>query len=235
MITSESGYKSLFLDSINEISTNEANLNFDVSNLSYNGRTIATVEEAILCQDITYKELKTLRDEGKLKPGRQYKIIDYDTITTHPDLAAAGHPFDIIVTADTVHTLNETARAARVDLKYDFLEPYHSHKPVPFVYKLIEDNDEIYEDYGNPVSQVSAQCVTARNQYGELVPALIDPNPDAFNLRCYNEVFNVRALLNEDGSVINGRPYEIECDYCAIDLAYENGVPVVYIMNQNPE
>ena len=233
-IVSESGNGTLLLEDIDEIRVPWA-LNFDVSNLSYNGRTIATVEDATFCQDITYKDLKTLRDEGKLKPGRQYKIIDYDTITNHPDLAAAGHPFDIIVTADTVHTLNETARAARVDLKYDFLEPYYSHKPVPFVYKLIEDNDEIYEDYGSPVSQVSAQCVTARNQYGEFVPALIDPDPEKFNLKCYNDNFWVYALLNEDGSVIQDGWLNLRYDHCALDLEYENGVPVIYIMNQNPE
>jgi hypothetical protein len=233
-IVSESGNGTLRLEEINEISI-PWDLNFDALNLSYNGRTIATVDDATFCQDITYKELKALRDEGKLKPGRQYKIIDYDTITNHPDLAAAGHPFDIIVTADTVHTLNETARAARVDLKYDFLEPYHSHKPVPFVYKLIEDNDEIYEDYGNPVSQVSAQCITARNQYGEFVPTLIDPDPGKFNLKCYNNSFRVFALLSEDGSVIQSGWFNLMYDHCALDLGYENGVPVIYLMNQNPE
>jgi hypothetical protein len=78
-IVSESGNGTLLLEDINEISI-PWDLNFDASNLSYNGRTIATVDDATFCQDITYKELKALRDEGKLKPGRQYKIIDYDTL-----------------------------------------------------------------------------------------------------------------------------------------------------------
>lgn len=232
-IISERG--TLYLENISQISTFASDLDFATDNLSYNGKTIATVEDTIFCQDITYKELKTLRDEGKLKPGRQYKIIDYDTITTHPDLAVAGHPFDIIVTADTVHTLNEIARAVRVDLKYDFLEPYSSYKPVPFVYKIIEDNDEVYEDYGNPVSQISARCITARNQYGEFVPALIDPDPEKFNFKCYNDNFFIEALLSEDGSVIQDRWLNLRCDHCALDFGYENGVPVIYIMNQNPE
>lgn len=60
---------------------------------------------------ITYSELVSLRDSGKLIAGMQYRITDYVTTTTQTDTESAGHPFDIIVTADNENTLNKVARA----------------------------------------------------------------------------------------------------------------------------
>ena len=75
--------------------------------------------------EITYAELKTLRDNAKLVPGMQYRITDYSTVITgYYDLSAlgasgkmhtavaAGHDFDIIAVADDESHLNENARAA---------------------------------------------------------------------------------------------------------------------------
>ena len=61
---------------------------------------------------ITYSELKSLRDAGNLVPGTQYRITDYQCTTTQEGTKSAGHVFDIIVTADDESTLNEEARAA---------------------------------------------------------------------------------------------------------------------------
>ena len=61
---------------------------------------------------ITYADLKSLRDAGKLVPGTQYRITDYTCTTTQANTKSAGHQFDIIVTADDESTLNEEARAA---------------------------------------------------------------------------------------------------------------------------
>lgn len=55
--------------------------------------------------------LKTLRDNGNLVPGKQYRITDYECTTTQDDTSSAGHQFDIIVTADSSRVLNEEARA----------------------------------------------------------------------------------------------------------------------------
>ena len=41
----------------------------------------------------------------------QYRITDYACTTTQENTRSAGHPFDIIVTADSENTLNEEARA----------------------------------------------------------------------------------------------------------------------------
>ena len=61
---------------------------------------------------ITYAALKALRDGGTLKPGQYYRITDYVTTTAQAETQSAGHPFDIIVRADSASTLSETAYAA---------------------------------------------------------------------------------------------------------------------------
>ena len=66
--------------------------------------------------NITYDELKSLRDSSKLIPGMQYRITDYEFTTLNPQLKAKPSTFDIIVTADDDHTLNENARAVRRDI-----------------------------------------------------------------------------------------------------------------------
>ena len=51
--------------------------------------------------ELTYSELKTLRDSLCLIPGQQYRITDYITTTTQENTISAGHQFDIIITADS--------------------------------------------------------------------------------------------------------------------------------------
>lgn len=60
---------------------------------------------------VTYDVLKTMRDNGHLLSGEQYRIVDFVTTTTQENTQSAGHPFDIIVVADSANTLNENARA----------------------------------------------------------------------------------------------------------------------------
>ena len=68
--------------------------------------------ETVKMIEISWADLKTLRDEGKLVKGMQYRITDYVTTTVLAGTRSAGHPFDIIVTADSESVLNENARAA---------------------------------------------------------------------------------------------------------------------------
>lgn len=70
---------------------------------------LITIEPELI--EITYGELKALRDSGQLQAGKQYRITDYETTTTQEHTRSAGHRFDIIVTADDEKTLNEKARA----------------------------------------------------------------------------------------------------------------------------
>lgn len=61
--------------------------------------------------EVTYAQLKTLRDNSQLVPGQQYRITDYITTTSQANTQSAGHQFDIIVVADSEDKLNENARA----------------------------------------------------------------------------------------------------------------------------
>jgi hypothetical protein len=61
--------------------------------------------------EISYADLKNLRDTNQLIPGMQYRITDYITTTVQADTKTAGHQFDIIVTADGTNILNEKAKA----------------------------------------------------------------------------------------------------------------------------
>ena len=65
--------------------------------------------------EITWSELKSLRDGGNLTPGMQYRITDYQCTTTQVNTQSANHQFDIIVIADDVDKLNENARACLHD------------------------------------------------------------------------------------------------------------------------
>lgn len=62
-------------------------------------------------EKITYAELVKRRNEKLLVADNRYRIVDYVTTTTQWDTRSTGHPFDIIVTADSVDSLNENARA----------------------------------------------------------------------------------------------------------------------------
>lgn len=70
------------------------------------------VTNTISLTNITYNDLKEKASQNSLIPGMQYRITDYVTMTKASDAyTSAGHPFDIIVTADSTNTLNENARA----------------------------------------------------------------------------------------------------------------------------
>lgn len=70
-----------------------------------------------LLVNVTYAELKELRDNAQLIPGQQYRITDYNTTTVQFDTKHTHHNFDIIVTADSEKTLNENARAVNHNLE----------------------------------------------------------------------------------------------------------------------
>ena len=61
--------------------------------------------------NITYSELKSLRDSSKLIPGRWYRITDYECTTSTNGTSSAGHQFDIVVLALSNNSLSEEARA----------------------------------------------------------------------------------------------------------------------------
>ena len=103
---------------LNGIATPTANN--DAANKEYVDTQVKAVDDKVVALEaratnavqITYSELKSLRDARKLVPGTQYRITDYTCTTTQANTKSAGHVFDIIVTADDEGTLNEEARAA---------------------------------------------------------------------------------------------------------------------------
>ena len=70
-----------------------------------------SIVDAIQITEITWSNLKTLRDSSKLIPGSTYRITDYTCTTVQEGTQSAGHVFDILVTADDVNVLNENAHA----------------------------------------------------------------------------------------------------------------------------
>lgn len=71
------------------------------------------VENNIPMVSVTYAELVTLRNNGELVSGQQYRITDYETTTSQSGTISAGHPFDVIVTALDESTLSENASAVK--------------------------------------------------------------------------------------------------------------------------
>ena len=78
--------------------------------ISIEGGVISSTVDSLITP-ITYAELIALRGSSSLVAGMQYRITDYACTTTQENTQSAGHPFDIIVTADNENTLNEKARA----------------------------------------------------------------------------------------------------------------------------
>ena len=77
----------------------------------YDGNQVI-VESQQTMINITYAELKSLRDNAQLVPGQTYRITDYQCTTTQQNTSSAGHVFDIIVTAIDESHLSEEAKAA---------------------------------------------------------------------------------------------------------------------------
>ena len=64
-----------------------------------------------LYAEVTYEELKALRDNKQLEAGMKYRITDFVTETKQTNTRSAKHPFDVIVTALDAATLSEEAMA----------------------------------------------------------------------------------------------------------------------------
>ena len=61
--------------------------------------------------NVSYDELVTLRNEGKLIAGQMYRMTDYETACTLENTQVAGHPFDLVLTALDNKTLDEKCSA----------------------------------------------------------------------------------------------------------------------------
>ena len=84
-------------------------------NIKIENNVISAIGATKISVNITWSELKALRDNSQLVPGTWYRITDYTCTTTKVATKSAGHVFDIIVTADSESVLNEEARAIKHD------------------------------------------------------------------------------------------------------------------------
>ena len=85
---------------------------------SSNGKNLLEAKEAsgsALMQEITWSELKDLRDSSQLIQGQFYRITDYTCTTITTNTSSAGHVFDIIVLALERNKLSEEASAIQHD------------------------------------------------------------------------------------------------------------------------
>ena len=96
--------------------------NLIISNIKANGQREITgpilqdvllnmLENSSRVEEITYIDLKALRDGAKLTPSRLYRITDYITTTVQSNTKSARHPFDVIVLAISESELLEQAWA----------------------------------------------------------------------------------------------------------------------------
>ena len=74
--------------------------------------------------EVTYDELKNLKDNSQLIPEQKYRMIDYETIIQGDDVRSAGHVFDLILTAKSENKLYDLCQAKQS--KRD-TEGYFSH------------------------------------------------------------------------------------------------------------
>lgn len=74
--------------------------------------------------ELTYEELKKLRDDSQLVPGIEYRITDYDTRIFKSGADSMHHRFDILVTALSEDTLSENCKAIRHNFTDDELNEY---------------------------------------------------------------------------------------------------------------
>lgn len=101
-----------YIGQIMEISFDSQDL---ISSITVLGLVLSVISSSNIPKllTVTYNELVNLRDNNELVPGQQYRIIDYEVSvkSSLTGISTESHPFDIIVFADTVNTLNENARA----------------------------------------------------------------------------------------------------------------------------
>lgn len=74
--------------------------------------------------EITWTELKELKDNNELVPGSMYRITDFVTTTDELGSISAGHRFDIIISALGTSELSEKAFACKHEFTEEELAEY---------------------------------------------------------------------------------------------------------------
>lgn len=108
------------MDSVGGLVINESNVQIGhkssetIHSLLINDDGVFVDEKKVCFEmlNVTYSELKNLRDSAQLIPGAMYRLTDYECTTSQENTASAGHKFDIILTALSTNTLSEEASVA---------------------------------------------------------------------------------------------------------------------------
>ena len=93
--------------------------------------------------EVTWSELKNIRDNNNLIPGMKYRITDYQCTTSKTGTSSGNNQFDIIITALNNNTLSEQCQAIKhtpkvynVTFNDDVIKQCYIYK-----YKNLEDED----------------------------------------------------------------------------------------------
>lgn len=132
------------------------------------------------CEEITYAELKVLRDSNVLVPGMFYRITDYVCTTTQENTTAVqGTDFDIIVQALSTNTLSETALASAPSGNPVLMSSVVTNKVIkshviPHYYEYVDYSDQLNgadPDYRQGKDVFVAYNYLANNE-GTTVPVI---------------------------------------------------------------
>ena len=123
--------------------------------------------------NVTYAELVALKAAGALKAGQYYRITDYvttvgeniDEQTGRQMTRSAGHPFDVIVRADSVSTLSETAYAAL----HDGDTYFQNARLEAWQLKYTLDNDSNHYDWAD-TEQGKGVIYEMQDEWGNRLP-----------------------------------------------------------------
>ena len=163
---------------------------------------------------VTYSELVDLRDNSQLIPGRQYRIIDYNTTTSQENTTSAGHPFDIIVTAIDEYTLSEEAQAIQNIIDGYFDESNLSAWKI--WYSLDNDTDRFEWAGDERIENEEVEVTTYDSSECTIKSELIDGNT-------FITPFNFESCVWVDGDGDGVIPYDGGSNHDAAELVYEWG------------
>ncbi len=180
--------------------------------------------------NITWSELKALRDASTLVPGQYYRITDYVTTTNGKSKTcsspnsetpvegqsrSAGHQFDIIVRADSASVLNENAKAAIHEGDTYFVRKYGSwagqtiHVSAWKLKYCLDNNDTLYKwaDTTNGKGVIYQMIDEYDNNLGYDFKNIQFYRADVPNT--YSEIYNLGEIQQHyDGTDFSGAKFQ---------------------------
>ena len=210
--------------------------NLIISNIKANGQREITgpilqdvllnmLENSSRVEEITYNNLKALRDGAKLTPSRLYRITDYITTTAQSNTKSARHPFDVIVLAISESELLEQAWAIQHEgdeyfannnlnawkiwycidndtTRFDWADETNG-KGV--IYRMIDEfNNDIPYDFKNIQFKHPTNTATYPHYYYTFASNNIEDNTD-YSLdiikKCYSNI--IREYITESKRSLN--------------------------------